>query len=354
VDVDRAVIARVDLRRAQYTAERRQAFYESAVLRLSTVPGVEHAAIIHLEPFHGGTPVALWAKPGESTFQSAAGTLATASPGYFEAAGTRLLRGRYFEASDRKGAEPVSVVNEAMARLIAPEGDALGLCVPFDRQVRRGGCTRIVGVVESERRFYLVDEPQPRVFLVWEQSPNAVPFGTPSLIVRVRNPATDAVAVRAALQGLRSDLPFVSVEPLAERISRDVLPFRLGAALFSLFGALALVLAGVGLYGVLGYFVTERTSEIGIRRSLGAPAGSVVRLVVRQGLAPVGVGVVLGLAAAFAGTRYLASLLFGVEARDPVSFVSAPLFLLTVALLVTLVPAWRAVQIDPIRALRQD
>ena len=121
-----------------------------------------------------------------------------------------------------------------MARMIVPDADVLGLCVPFDRQVRRSGCTRIVGVVESERRFYLDEKPQPRVFLAWAQSPNAVPFGTPSLIVRTLNPASDAPAVRAALQGLRSDLPFVSVEPLAERIRSDVLPFRLGAILFTM------------------------------------------------------------------------------------------------------------------------
>jgi putative ABC transport system permease protein len=149
-------------------------------------------------------------------------------------------------------------------------------------------------------------------------------------------------------------LPFVSVEPLTESFRSDVLPYRLGATLFSLFGVLALVLAAVGLYGVLGYFVTERAPEIGIRRSLGAPAGSVVRLVMRQGMMPVGVGLVLGLAAAFTGTRYLASLLFGVEARDPVSFVSAAAFLLCVALLATLLPARRAARIDPITTLRQD
>ena len=143
-------------------------------------------------------------------------------------------------------------MNDAMARLIAPEGDALGLVCRY-RQVRRGGCSRIVGVVESERRFYLDDKPRPRVFLAWAQSPNAVPFGTPSLIVRTLDPARNAAAVRAAVQGLRSDLPFVSVEPLAERIRGAVLPFRLGAILFSLFGALALVLTAVGLCGVLGY-----------------------------------------------------------------------------------------------------
>ena len=248
----------------------------------------------------------------------------------------------------------MAVVNDAMARLIAPDGDALGLCVPLDRQVRRGGCTRIVGVVESQRRFYLDADFQPLVFLAWAQSTNAVPFGMPSLIVRTRNPARDAGSVRAALQSLRSDLPFVSVGPLTERIRADILPFRLGATLFSLFGTLALALAGVGLYGVLGYFVAERTPEIGIRRSLGAPVGSVVALVMRQGIVPVGAGLVLGLATAFAGTRYLESLLFGVEARDPASYAGAVVFLVCIALLAMLVRAWRAARVDAMVALRQE
>jgi ABC-type antimicrobial peptide transport system permease subunit len=172
--------------------------------------------------------------------------------------------------------------------------------------------------------------------------------------VKTRHPAQDAGAVRVALQSLRSDLPFVSVEPLAESIRSDVLPFRLGATLFSLFGALAILLAAVGLYGVLGYFVAERAHEIGIRRSLGAPVSSVVRLVMEQGIVPVGVGLVLGLVAAFAGTRYLESLLFGVDARDPASFGGAAAFLVCVALLAMLLPAWRAARVDAMVALRQD
>jgi predicted permease len=354
VDVDRALIARVDLQRAHYTPEARDAFYESALSRLSTLPGVERAAVVHFEPFQGGLPPAFWRRPGETTMPKTVTVLTLASPGYFEAAGTRLIRGRTFEPTDRRGGEPVAVVNDALARLIAPDGDALGLCVPFNRQLTRGGCTHIVGVVESQGRSYLDEEPEPRVFLAWAQSPNAVQWGAPSLIVRTRNPARDAMAVRVALQSLRSDLPFVSVTPLTDSIRGDILPFRLGATLFSLFGVLALVLAAVGLYGVLGYFVTERAPEIGIRRSLGAPVGSVVRLVMRQGMLPVGVGLVLGLAAAFAGTRYLASLLFGVEARDPVSFVGATAFLVCVALLATLLPARRAARIDPMTALRQE
>jgi putative ABC transport system permease protein len=354
IDVDRALIARVDLRRAHYTPEARERFYESALSRLSSLPGIERAAIVHLEPFHGGTPVAFWAKPGETKMQQTAAILTLAGPGYFEAAGTRLLRGRTFEATDRRGSEPVAVVSDAMARLIAPDGNVVGLCVPFARQVSRGGCTHIVGVVENQRRFFIVDEPQRLVFLVWAQSPTAVEFGTPSLIMKTQNPARDAAPVRAALQSLRSDSPFVSVEPLAESLRGDLLPFRLGATLFSLFGALALGLAAVGLYGVLGYFVAERAPEIGIRRALGAPVASVVTLVMRQGIVPVVVGLTLGLAAAFAGTRYLASLLFGVEARDPASFAGATVFLVSVALLAILLPAWRAARLDPTVALRQE
>jgi predicted permease len=354
VDVDHVLVARVDLRRAHYTPAASEAFYESALARLASLPGIERAAIVHSEPFQGGMPMVLWAFPGETTPQQTITILTLASPGYFEAAGTRLLRGRTFESTDRPGGEPVAVVDETMARRLAADGNVVGLCVPLNRQITRGGCTRVVGVVEPQRRTFLDDELHPRVFLVRAQSPNAIEFGTPSLIARTRNPARDAAAVRTALQSLRSDTPFVSVAPLAESIRGDVLPYRLGATLFSLFGVLGLVLAAVGLYGVLGYFVAERTHEIGIRRSLGASAGGVVTLVMRQGLVPVGVGILLGLAAGFAGTRYLASLLFGIEAHDPVSFAGAAVFLVGVALVATLVPARRATRIDPVAALRME
>jgi predicted permease len=356
IEIDRVLVARVDLNRAHYTPEAREEFYQSALARLSTHPRVERAAIVHNEPFSGATPVTFWAQPGETTMQQTGPIMHLVGPGYFEVVGTRLLRGRAFEAADRQGGEPVAVVNDAMARLIAADGNVVGLCVPFNRQVRRGGCTSIVGVVETQRHSYLDDEKTPRVFLARAQFPNAIPsyFRPPSLVVRTRTPSKDAAEVRAVLQGLRGDLPYVSVEPLEEAIREDLLRFRLGANLFSLFGVVALALSAVGLSGVLGYFVAERAHEIGIRRSLGASLGGVVTLVMRQGMMPVGVGILLGLAAAFAGTRYLASMLFGVEARDPVSFVSAAGFLAGVALLATLLPAWRAARIDPMVALRTE
>ena len=355
VDVDRLLIARVDLRGGDYTAPAREEFYELALSRLALVPGVERASIVHFEPFYGASVGMPLRVPGRAPSPQDIGNLNLAGPGYFETAGARLLAGRTIEAADRRGGERVAVVNEPMARQIAPDGRAVGVCVTLYSQLKTGACTRIVGVVEAERHRYLDAEPMATIFLPRAQAPNAIPFGIPALVVRTHGePVQHVAAVRSALQGLRSDLPYVSVKPLTDSIRRNVLPFRLGATLFSLFGVLALVLAAVGLYGVLGYFVTERTPEIGIRRSLGAPRGTVVALVMRQGLLPVCAGLVLGLAIALGGTRYLASLLFGVDARDPASFIAAAVFLVCVALLATLLPAWRAARIDPMVALRQD
>ena len=339
---------------ADYPAPAREELYELALSRLALLPAVERASIVHFEPFNGASVGMPFRVPGRASSNDG-GNLNLAGPGYFETAGARLLDGRTIEASDRRGGERVAVVNEPMARQIAPDGRAVGVCVTLYPQFKTGACTRIVGVVEAERHWYLEPEPMPTIFLPRAQALNAIPFGIPALVVRTYGePSQHVAAVRSALQGLRSDLPYVSVKPLTDSIRSNVLPFRLGATLFSLFGVLALVLAAVGLYGVLGYFVTERTPEIGIRRSLGAPRGTVVALVMRQGLLPVCAGLVLGLAIALGGTRYLASLLFGVDARDPASFIAAAVFLVCVALLATLLPAWRAARIDPMVALRQD
>ena len=144
------------------------------------------------------------------------------------------------------------------------------------------------------------------------------------------------------------------MQTLTERLSDELRPFQLGATLFTVFAALALALAAVGLYGLLGYFVAERTLEVGIRRALGAPANAVARLIACQGLTPVGAGLLIGVIGALAGTRLLASRLFGIGPHDPVSFVGAALFLVLVAALATFVPAWRAIRIDPMDALRHD
>jgi ABC-type antimicrobial peptide transport system permease subunit len=144
------------------------------------------------------------------------------------------------------------------------------------------------------------------------------------------------------------------VAPLAESLRAQLRPFRLGAMLFTFFGVLALTLSAVGLHGVLGYFVAERTAEVGIRRALGSPSRAVMRLVVRQGMAPVAIGMAIGLGFALVGGRVLASRLFGIGPHDLLSFAGAAVFLSIVAAVATVIPVWRAVRIDPLIALRQD
>jgi predicted permease len=355
LDLDRVVAIRLDLARAGYTFEERERFYREAQGALQRLPAVERATMVHFSPFSGmayGVPWELVGVPDPGFREGP--YLNLAAPEYFALVGTRVIAGREFMAEDAFG-EPTAVINERMARALAPDGRAVGLCVSFREQVEEGGCTRIVGVVRNYRHRYLEEANVPMVFLPRDRNPQAIAWGGPSLVVRTRGEAAGAAAsVRAAVQALRSDLPYVTVRPLQESVRNDILPYRLGATLFALFGALALVLTAVGLYGVLGYFVTERTPEIGIRRSLGAPRGAVVRLVLRQCLLPVGAGVLVGLAAAWGGTRFITSLLFGVQAQDPAAFVAAAGFLLAVACLATLFPALRASRVDPMIALRDD
>lgn len=357
VAIDRLLVAKVDLRTAGYTPAAREAFFERALSRLRSLPQVEQAATIHFEPFYGATYGVSWRVAGRERQQRQGATLNLAGANYFETAGTRILRGRDISEIDRAGAERVAVVDEPLARLLADDGNIVGACVPFYRQVKTGGCTHIVGVVERQRRWFLESESEamPTVFFARAQGPDDISFGVPAVLIRTRgSSAQHADAIHAVLQTVQPDLPYVMVTPLAESVRSEVLPFRLGATLFSMFSTLALVLACVGLCGVLGYFVTERTAEIGIRRSLGAPIRSVVFLVARQGLVPVAIGVVLGLLTAVAGTRYIQSLLYGTDATDLVSFGAASMILVAVAVLSVMLPAFRAARIDPIVALRNE
>ena len=355
-DLDRVLVIRVDVRRTgAIDADR---FYEAAAARVAGLPGVERTAVAHLEPYSGvSLGVGWWRIPGRLTRdnQEVHGTMANAvGPGYFSTVGNRIVRGREFVAADVRG-EAVAIVNEPLAREMADGGNIVGACVAIGAQVKDGGCTRIVGVSAAQRHRYLEEAAPTTLFLLAARAPAPPPWLSPVVLVRTRSdPGAHVNAVRAAVQTMSGDLPYVSVEPLAENVRDELLPFRLGATLFSLFGLLALSVAGVGLYGVLGYFVTERTSEIGIRRSLGAPAATVVRMIVRQGLAPVVVGLVAGLGLAFAASRYLETLLFGVDARDPLSFGAAIAFVACVAIAATSGPARRAARVDPMVALRSE
>lgn len=356
LDADRLLVVSVNLRRAGYDRPTREALYADARERVRRVPGVESAAMVHFTPLEGNAMSFDWDRTGADTALVDEGPYVNwVDAGYFATVGTRVLRGREFDQRDRAGGEPVAVIDERMARILAPAGDPLGRCIALGDQLENGGCTRIVGIVETARHRYL-DEPNVPHFFFPRDPEAAMPsWGGPALLVRTRGrPAALVPQVRAAVGSVAADLPYVNVRPLEDFIRPEVMPYRVGATLFTLFGALALLIAAVGLYGVLGYFVAERTAEIGIRRSLGAPERVVVALVVRQGMVPVAVGAAFGLAAALAAGRLLEALLFGVSARDPATLLGVAALLAAVGLLASYLPARRAARVDPMVALRAE
>ncbi len=228
-----------------------------------------------------------------------------------------------------------------MARVFFPNQDPVGKIL---RDPDGANPTQIVGVVGDVKHFGLDDDAEPYLY-----QPHAQADGSGmALVVRSTNdPASVTAAVRREVQALDKDLPIYDVKNMTERIAQSTTPARLGSFLFGLFATVALILAAVGIYGVMAYSVTQRTHEIGVRMALGAQRRDVLRLVVGQGMLLVGLGLVIGLGASFALMRWLASKLFHVSAADPVTFAGVSLLLAFIALVACYVPARRATKVDP-------
>jgi predicted permease len=273
-------------------------------------------------------------------------TVRRVTAGYFSTAGVPLLRGRLLTAGDGTRTTPVALINEAAARRFFGERDPLGA------QLRLFGTPRtIVGVVANERSRGLSEEAPLATYLPLAQAPSADGAGT--LLVRT---AGDSLVVAAAIRGIIRErdpaLAVFAVEPLERTLSRSVAERRFAMLLVGLFAALALALGAIGVHGVLSYDVARRVREIGIRMALGAERGSVLRLIVRQALVLVAIGVLAGGVGAFLLTRTLSTLLFGVTPHDPATFAAAAGVLTVVALVAAALPAWRAARVDPAAALR--
>jgi predicted permease len=271
------------------------------------------------------------------------------SGGFFEAAGIRILRGRNFEETDLADSLPVAIVNEALAETYFPGTDPLG------RMLRRPDAAdedlMIVGVAATAKIRSLGEAPRPFVYLPFSQD------YTSYLTMVVKTsvpPERTAIDIMAAARELDPQLWIWESKTMARHLGIMLLPARLSAVLLSAFAAVALALASIGLYGIVSYSVSQRSREVGIRMSLGADGGSVVGMLMGGGLKLVGMGAAFGVVASLAATPALANLLFGVQARDAVSFVIMPLVLIVVATLAAYVPARRASRIDPVRALRAE
>jgi predicted permease len=339
-----------DLGALHYDEGRGQQFFRTAVERLKATPGVADATFASNLPLAGGLARTTFPE-GQDEASGYRGTLTVlddVTPGFFDTLCIPLVAGRAFNDSDRANTKPVAIISEAAARHFWPNENALGKRFHFfgETQLRE-----VVGIAGDTVVVSIGEEPQPLIYLPVTQDYS--PFGT-AQVRTSGNPEAVIATARAQLQSLDRNLAITNVETIRELSDQGLWAPRMGAALLALFGVLALILAAVGVYGVLSYAVNQQTHEIGIRMALGAQVGSVLRLVVGQGLRLAGAGLLLGLLGALAATQVLSSLLFSVSTHDPVTFAAVSLVLLTTAALACYIPARRATRVDPIIALRYE
>jgi predicted permease len=357
---DRVMTMRVTLPGSKYrTGENVVHFFEGLMARVKALPGVEAAGVVRALPL--ATEIGDFGIDiegfEESPGREAKGESQVVSDGAFEAMGARLVRGRWFNQSDTIASVPVAVVNDTMARTYWNDPSAaVGGRIRLGSQTDRPWAT-IVGVVADERHHGVTGIVKEKFFIPHNQWPVVTHGGDPvrSVFVVARttaDPMSVAGAIRNEVRQMDASLPIASVRSMNEVVAAALATPRLTGFLLGAFAAIALALAAVGIYGVLAYLVSQRAQEIGIRLALGADRSHVLAMVLRQGLALAAVGIVLGLIGAVALTRLMQSLLYNVSPNDPMTFVAVTAAVLLVALMAGFLPAWRAVKVSPMIALR--
>jgi putative ABC transport system permease protein len=362
-DPHQLLIAETVLPPSKYgTLESRSAFYRRVLERVQTLPGVSTAAYTSYPPltFKGGRVFYLieGRTMRSEEFDRYIASDRVVSPGYFSTLGVPLRHGRYFDERDGAGAPLAIIINEKLAAMHWPGEDPVGRRIKFPAGVfdRTLPGFTIVGVVGDMRQMGLDTPAEPEMYFSMDQMVVNSPLLWPQhLVVRTKgDPLALSASVRRAVWDVDPDQPVSSIRSMDEIFDAELLNRNTQMTLFSAFAALALVLASVGLYGVLSYTVAQRTSEIGLRMALGAQRATVVGEVVRKGLLLVALGFMLGLAGAFALTRLLTSFLFGIQPTDPATVAAVSALLLFVAILASYIPARRAAGVDPVSALRAE
>jgi putative ABC transport system permease protein len=351
---DNLLTVRLLLPESKYREDRQRiAFFREAVSRIGALPGVRSAGAVNFLPFTGpgaATSFTIEGRPAPAPDQKPTVDSRVCDPNYFRTMGIPLISGRLFSEKEATEVSHVVVINEALRRTYFPDEDPIGRRITISMS-NEPVPSEIIGIVGDVKHAGL--DIEPRAMAYWPHPELAYPFMT--LVARTEgDPLGLASSVQREVQALDKDQPIADVYTMEQLLSVSVARARFSTLLLSVFAGVALLLAAVGIYGVMSYSVTQRTHEIGIRMALGAQRKDVMGLVVRQGMTLALIGVGLGLGVAYALTRVMASLLYGVSATDPVTFAAISLVLTGVALAANLVPARRATRVDPMIALRYE
>jgi putative ABC transport system permease protein len=350
-------------------SHRAQAFYQQLLERVATLPGVQSVGAtssLPLAPGGWGKMLSIEGRPAPPSMETIPLVqYRQVSTNYFSTLGVSPVKGRLFTEQDDPNSPPVALINEEMARRFFPNEDPIGKRIwmgPPENLLPGGALPdgysfprlTIAGVVNDVKHQGLNQQTGPEVYIPHAQGAGETQR---SMFLAVRttvDPLSLAAAVRNEVTAIDKEQPVADIQTMEQRLAASLAGPRFNMLLLGIFAAVALALAAVGLYGVMAYGVTQRTHEIGIRMALGAQRGNVLRLIVRQGMVMALIGVALGLAASFALTRVMASLLFGVSATDPLVFTAIALLLAAVAFIASYIPARRALKVDPMIALRYE
>ncbi|MGI8732771.1 MAG: ABC transporter permease [Pyrinomonadaceae bacterium] len=353
ISPENLLAVQVSLPRDSYEDKNKKiAFYEQLLARVAVLPGVVKAGGVSIVPFSSGDQSSSFQIIGRTPFphgEEPDAQVRVTTPEYFESIGTALRRGRLFNAQDDANAPRVILINEAFARKFLPGEEPLGLRLNFGGGEKE--TQEIIGIVADVKNDDLDEAVDPIAYSPYAQNV----ISTMSLVIRgAQDPTVLASAVRGEVQALDPNLPVSNIKPVGQMIDERISPKRLMTYILGVFALIALLLASVGIYGVMSYAVTQRTQEIGVRMALGAQALDVVKLVVKNGMTMALIGVGIGLAGAYALTRLLANLLFKVTPTDLLTFAVVSLSLIVVALIACYIPARRATKVDPLVALRDE
>ena len=341
------------LERFGFDATQVEEIYRRGVERLRAVPGVAGVAVARMTVPMQSASASNFRVPGvkDPRFARGGPYNSAVTSGFFATVGAPIIRGRDFTPAEEQRGSRVLIVNETLAKAYWPNVDPIGRCAKFGSDT---ACSEVIGVVRTMLQFSLINDERAIVYAP-PTHPGTEDEPPRAMLVRVTGSTAAIIPnIQRELQTLASTMPFVQVKSYGDLVRPQLQPWRLGATMFTLFGIVALIIAAVGLYGVMAYWVSQRSHEIGIRMALGAGRVDVLRLVAWESSRAVVAGVVLGGGVAFVASRWISSMLYDTSPHDPVVYGSAAVILAVAGALASIVPARRSSGVDPATAIRSE